>query len=227
MAVKFCGARTPQEVELLAEAGADLVGLWHGVPGGRADLPLGRLATLVETAHALPPLVPVLVTFLTDLAAVADVVARTKVRWVQLHGYQPPSFVRALKQASDVTVVKVLHVRAGECPELPLLPAYERAGADFLLFDAATEDGRIGSTGRQLDADVVLRLAERSSLPFMLAGGVSAANRADFAEVGAHPRFCGVDVDTAARDFRGNLSGQRMRAIALAWRLSCAQGVRA
>ncbi|MFD8816870.1 hypothetical protein ACFV23_36635, partial [Streptomyces sp. NPDC059627] len=34
MIVKFCGATTAAEVREMAAAGADLVGLWHGVPGG-------------------------------------------------------------------------------------------------------------------------------------------------------------------------------------------------
>lgn len=221
MAVKFCGATTPQEVELLAEAGADLVGLWHGVTRGRTDLSLSQLTALTQAAHAIPPLVPVLVTFLSEVNTLREVVERAKLTWVQLHGYQPPSFVRAIKEVTDVTVIKVLHVRAAQCPERPLIPAYERAGADFFLFDAMTEDGRIGSTGRQLDADVVLRLVGRVSRPFMLAGGISADNRADFHQVAAHPRFCGVDVDTAARDFRGRLSPHRIGSISRAWRVAC------
>jgi phosphoribosylanthranilate isomerase len=225
MAVKFCGARTPQEIEMLAESGADLVGLWHGVPDGKADLSLDRLANLVEVAHATPPLVPVLVTLLNDRPELVEVVDRTKVRWVQLHGYQPPSFVRDLKRATGATVVKVLHVRLGECLERMLIPAYERAGTDYFLFDATTADGRVGSTGRQLDPSVVLRLASELTKPFMLAGGISAHSRPDFADVSTHPNFCGVDVDTAARDFRGNLSRHRIEAISEAWRITCGEQV--
>ena len=36
--LKVCGARTLADIELLAAAGADYVGLWHGVPGGHAEL---------------------------------------------------------------------------------------------------------------------------------------------------------------------------------------------
>jgi phosphoribosylanthranilate isomerase len=224
VAVKFCGATTAREIDTLADAGVDLVGLWHGVAGGKANLSLPALAALVRVARANPPLVPVLVTFLGEADTLRDVVDGTNVDFVQLHGYQPPSLIRALKRARDVTVIKVLHVRAGECAEQALIPAYERAGTDFFLFDAATADGRIGSTGHQLDTDVVLRLVARMSRPFMLAGGISWDNRAAFDRIAAHARFCGVDVDTAARDHGGQLNQQRIEAIARAWRITCEQG---
>ncbi|GAB2713727.1 hypothetical protein [Kitasatospora kifunensis] len=76
------------------------------------------------------------------------------VRRVQLHAYQPPALVRTLRTAigPEVTLVKVLHLREGRCLEGPPVPAYGRAGTDPFLLDAVTEDGRIGSTGRQAGA---------------------------------------------------------------------------
>ena len=68
--------------------------------------------------------------------------------WVQLHGYQTPGFVRAVKGiAPEVRVIKVLHVRGGACIEERLIGGYEKAGVDVFLFDAVAEDGRVGSTG--------------------------------------------------------------------------------
>ncbi len=224
MLIKFCGARTPAEVDVLAAAGADLVGLWHGVPGGRADLSLPRLCALAEAAHARPPLAPVLVTLRDKVAAVRAAVGCAAVSWVQLHGYQPPSFVRALKESTDATVIKVLHVRAGDCPERALIPAYERAGTDLFLFDSTTADGRVGSTGRRLEETTLLDLVERMSRPFLLAGGITADNRHEFGELTEHPGFRGVDVDSAARDEGGGFSPQRVEAISRTWRVARERG---
>ena len=81
--------------------------------------------------------------------------------WVQLHAYQTPGLVRAVKGISpDVRVIKVLHVRGGECIEERLIGAYEKAGVDVFLFDAVSEDGRVGSTGQTLDPELVASLAE-------------------------------------------------------------------
>ena len=38
--VKVCGITEPSEIDLLAGQPVDFVGLWYGVPGGPADLPL-------------------------------------------------------------------------------------------------------------------------------------------------------------------------------------------
>lgn len=215
--LKVCGATAPGDVDALAEAGAHLVGLWHGVPGGHAELPLDRLSALADHARRRG-IEPVLVTFLDDADTLGAVVTATGVRWVQLHAYQPPGLIRALKQrAHELTVVKVLHVVGTRCLELRFLGAYERAGADVILVDRATEDGQVGSTGAAVPLRAAEDVAERTTRPFLLAGGVTAATRATYASLARHPRFRGIDVDTAARDDAGRFCPTRVRAIGRAW----------
>ncbi|MGH3683784.1 MAG: phosphoribosylanthranilate isomerase [Pseudonocardiaceae bacterium] len=221
--LKVCGATTRDDVELLAKAGADLVGVWHGVPGGHANLASEELAGLATAARATRRIQPVLVTFTSDVDALCDIVERTGIRWVQLHAYQMPAMVRALRVAlrGELTIVKVLHVRAGTCLERPLIRAYERAGTDLFLFDNVAQDGRIGSTGQQLRGSDVLDLLPALSRPFLLAGGISAGNRAEYEAVVRHPQFFGIDVDTAARDDRGCLESANVSDIARGWRTAC------
>ena len=71
----------------------------------------------------------------------------------------------------------MLHVKGGECVEAPLIGAYEKAGVDVFLFDVVSDDGRVGSTGQAIDPAVVAPLADKLTRPFLLAGGISAANR--------------------------------------------------
>ncbi|WP_433340399.1 N-(5'-phosphoribosyl)anthranilate isomerase [Streptomyces sp. CA-253872] len=220
MIVKFCGATTEAEVTGMAAAGADLVGLWHGVPGGRAELTAARLADLAALALADGRLRPVLVTFSSDTRALLAAVAAARVPCVQLHGFQPPGTVRALRRAGPpaLEIVKVLHLRDGVCLEERLTGSYERAGADSFLVDTVTADGRLGSTAEPLTDAAVTALAERTGLPFLLAGGLHAGNAQDFAGARAHPRFLGIDVDSAARGADGLLRAGRARAVARAWR---------
>ncbi|MFF0885099.1 N-(5'-phosphoribosyl)anthranilate isomerase [Streptomyces sp. NPDC003456] len=220
MLVKFCGATTGAEVRGVAAAGADLVGLWHGVPGGPADLSARRLAELAAEARATGRLEAVLVTFGSDAGALAPLTGGAGPSWVQLHGYQPPATVRALRALvpDDVRIVKVLHVRGGRCVEAPLIGAYERAGTDCFLLDAVTAGGRVGSTAVSLDADTVTALADRMARPFLLAGGLRADNRDRFAAAVAHPRFLGIDVDSAARGGDGLLDPAGAAAVTRAWR---------
>lgn len=217
--VKVCGITEPAEIDVLASRDVDLVGLWYGVPDGPADLPLSEWRELGAAAAATDHLAPVLVTFLKDADKLREALEGSGVHWVQLHGYQTPGVVRAVKEISpDIRVLKVLHVRGDDCVEAPLIGSYEKAGVDVFLFDAVAKDGRVGSTGETLDPAVVASLAEQISRPFLLAGGLSDDNRDEYAELTRHPHFMGIDVDTNARGADGKVSGERVEAIVDAWR---------
>lgn len=218
--VKVCGIVDPAELDTLAAHGVDLVGLWLAVPGGPHDLPLERwrvLACRATETDGGPA--PVLVTFAKDPEVLREALEAAPVQWIQLHGYPTPGAVRKVKAlGDDVHVIKVLHIRGGECVEASLIGSYEKAGVDVFLFDVVTEDGRVGSTGVALDPQVVAPLLERITRPFLLAGGISEANRGDYAALAAHPLFLGVDVDTNARDSGGAISAERVAAISRAWK---------
>ncbi|MEV7559752.1 N-(5'-phosphoribosyl)anthranilate isomerase [Streptomyces sp. NPDC048331] len=219
MLVKFCGATSTVEVHRVADSGADLVGLWYRVPGGPAELELDRL-TVLSAAARDRGLAPVLVTFASDTALLLEAVAAAGTPWIQLHGYQSPAVVRALRTQGPpgLRIAKVLHLKDGECAERGLTGAYERAGADCFLYDAVAADGRIGSTAQALDDTDVTALADRTTLPFLLAGGLRVDNRDAFAGARAHPRFLGIDVDSAARDHAGRLNAERAAAVTRSWR---------
>jgi phosphoribosylanthranilate isomerase len=215
--VKVCGVVDDAELEILAAAGVDLVGLWYGVPGGPHDLPLDRWARLAAAAVQTPA--AVLVTFAKDADLLADALTAAGAGWIQLHGYQSPGLVRKLKaRAPDVKVLKVLHVKGGECQEGSLVGAYEKAGADAFLLDVVADDGRVGSTGLALDPAVAGAVTAGLNLPFLIAGGISEANRDRYAGLTEHPRFMGIDVDTNARGADGRISAARVDAITHAWR---------
>jgi phosphoribosylanthranilate isomerase len=217
--VKVCGVTEPAEIDVLAGQGVDFAGLWYGVPGGPADLPLETWRGFGAAAAATGQLAPVLVTFLKDADAVREALDGSPVHWVQLHGYQTPGFVRAVKAiAPEVRVIKVLHVRGGSCVEERLIGGYEKAGVDLFLFDAVAEDGRVGSTGLTLDPQDVAPLADTLTKPFLLAGGISADNREQFATLTSHSRYLGIDVDTNARGADGKLSAEKVGAICGAWK---------
>ncbi|MGH3910916.1 MAG: phosphoribosylanthranilate isomerase [Pseudonocardiaceae bacterium] len=225
MHIKICGATHPSDVDLLAGLGIDLIGLWHGVPHGHADLSMDQLSGLAETARVSAAAHPVLVTLLDDIDTIRRAVLESGVGWVQLHGYQHPALVRAVKAAGPpgLTVVKVLHVQDGGCVERTLIKSYERAGVDFFLLDAMSEDGRIGSTAQRLNCSVAADLVGRMSRPFFLAGGISAENRCDYEELTRHPRFFGIDVDTNARGANGEFHPHRIEAIQQRWHTGAEQ----
>ena len=168
---------------------------------------------------------PVLVTFLNEARKLSDVIARSGVEWVELHGFQPPSVVSELRAAfgAGLRIIKVLHVLGQRCLEGSLSKAYERAGASFILFDAATPDGRLGSSGQLLDSGLVCALADGLTVPFLIAGGISALSLEHHRPAMTHPRFSGIDIDTAARDERGKICGAKLAALSRSCEVFCGE----
>ena len=78
-----------------------------------------------------------------------------------------------------------------------------------------------GSTGQQLRGSDVIDLVPALTRPFLLAGGISAHNRADYESVVEHPQFFGIDVDTAARDDRGRFESASVTDLTRGWRTAC------
>jgi phosphoribosylanthranilate isomerase len=220
--MKVCGIVEAAEIDVLAAQGVDFVGLWWGVPGGPHDLDREGWRALAEAAAATEGLTPVLVTFAKDAEQLRETLEGSPVRWIQLHGYPTPGAIRKLKAirvgGHPINVIKVLHVRSGECVEASLIGSYEKAGVDVFLFDTVTEDGRVGSTGLSLDAEVVASLAGRLTRPFLLAGGISAENRDQYEKLAAHPLFLGIDVDTNARGADGKIGAENVEAISRVWK---------
>jgi len=223
--VKVCGITAPSEIDVLRANRVDFVGLWWGVPGGPHDLDRDRWAALARAAADTGVLAPVLVTFAKDPEELRATLATAPVQWIQLHGYPTPGAVRKVKAiGDDVRVIKVLHVRGGECVEASLISSYEKAGVDVFLFDVVTEDGRVGSTGQALDPAVVNPLLDKLTRPFLLAGGISDTNRAEYESLAAEDLFLGVDVDTNARDADGAISPARVGAITRVWKVKDGAG---
>lgn len=214
--LKVCGATAPDEAAAVAVR-ADLVGLWYGVEGGSRDLTGAQLTALADAVRTADRAEPVLVTFLHDAERIAAAAHAARVRWIQLHAYQPPAVVTALRaELPDAVLVKAVHVLDGACVERPFLTAYARAGADLLLVDAATRDGAVGSTGHRVPAEELETLLPALPLPFLLAGGLTEADAAGHA-VAAHPGFRGVDIDHAARGDGGPLDPALVAALDRAW----------
>lgn len=219
--VKVCGIVEPAEVDVLATHQIDFVGLWWGVPGGPHDLDRDRWRALAE-AVATRGRTPVLVTFAKDAEQLRETLEGSPARWVQLHGYPTPGTVRKVKAievgGDPIKVIKVLHVKDGECVEASLIGSYEKAGVDVFLFDVVSDDGRVGSTGQALDPAVVAPLLDKLTRPFLVAGGISADNRAQYEKLAAHPLFLGIDVDTNARAADGRIGADNVAAISRAWK---------
>jgi phosphoribosylanthranilate isomerase len=217
MLLKVCGATTTSDLDLLAAAGVDLIGLWWRVRGGRHSMTTDLLVDLVQHCRRSANVEPVVVTFSDDLHELACVRDRLSQATFQLHAYQPPRVVSELRSALPGSrIVKVLHVDDDGCLERRFIGAYERAGADAFLVDK-TSSGHVGSTGQSVDPDAIAALLDRSTVPFFVAGGLGDIVPRAFDGILSSGRVIGVDVDSRARDHRGRFDVVRIHRIRKAW----------
>ncbi|MFQ5537179.1 MAG: phosphoribosylanthranilate isomerase [Gemmatimonadota bacterium] len=201
LAVKICCMRNERELALAAAAGADFVGLVGPMPSGPGVLSLERAG---ELAAQMPgDVTAVLLTSGTDPEVIVAQVRATGVGAVQLVRHHSPAVRAALRRAlPDVILMQVLHVEGREA----LRAVREMTElADVLLLDSGRPAGgapELGGTGRRHDWEVSAEIVRRSTIPVMLAGGLTPES---VAEAVGRVRPWGVDVCSGLRDAEGAL----------------------
>ncbi|MFB6224161.1 MAG: phosphoribosylanthranilate isomerase [Haloarcula sp.] len=171
--VKICGVTNNDDRDAVVAAGADAVGVIHGVP---VDTPREVDA---ETATALvggvPPFVTsVLVTMPTTVQEAVKRVDSVEPDAVQVHDGLSPAELGALDRRITQNVVAVIEADA------PNIDEYA-AHADALLVDSVDADGG-GGTGETHDWEHTSDLVDSLDAPVVLAGGLTPENVADAVE---------------------------------------------
>ena len=193
--IKVCCIASEEEARLAIGRGASLVGLVSAMPSGPGPIAEERIA---EIAAGVPAgVTSVLLTCLTEPAAIAEQQARCGVRGVQLCDRLGPEALRDLRdRLPGVVLIQVVHVSGESSVE------EARAAApwvDAILLDSGRPDlavKELGGTGRVHDWEVSRRIRESVEAPIFLAGGLRSDNVAHaIAAVGPH----GVDVCTGVR----------------------------
>lgn len=201
MRVKICGIRNENELEAAAASGADAVGFLIGQVHPSSDFILpGTAARLVRR---LPPGVsPVIVTHLTEPDEILELVDRTGITTLQLHGGSTPEQVRAVRDALPpaAKLVVTLHLNS-ENDFVKALDFYSAADA-FLSDSFDEEKGKVGGTGKTHDWALVRRFREYSKLPVILAGGLCPDNVADAVRT-VQPYA--VDANSRLKNAEGNV----------------------
>jgi phosphoribosylanthranilate isomerase len=194
LTLKICGLSTRETLDAALEAGADMVGFVFFPPSPRhLGLAIARdLAGQVQ-GRALK----VALTVDADDATLADIVEALAPDMLQLHGHESVARVRDIKQRFGLPVMKVVAVETAA--DLASVPAYA-AVADRILFDARAPKHatRPGGLGAVFDWHVLEKLD--LAVPFMVSGGLNAANVADAVRL---TRACGVDISSGVERLPG------------------------
>jgi phosphoribosylanthranilate isomerase len=192
--VKICGLSTPATLDVALEAGADMVGFVFFPPSPR-HLDLARARELGARVRGRAGKVALTVD--ADDAALGNIVETLRPDLLQLHGRESVARIRDIKQKFGLPVMKAIGVETAA--DLASLPGYA-AVADRILFDARApkEATRPGGLGMPFDWHVLENL--RLEIPFMLSGGLNAANIEDAVRI---TRAGGVDVSSGVESAPG------------------------
>jgi len=197
MRVKICGIKNETELETAVNAGADAVGFLVGQRFPSQDFILPEKAARLTAL--LPPFVtPVLVTHLTEPQEILEIVEKTGILTIQLHGGSTPEQIAVLRKTfgSAAKLITVLHV--GQVPDEvnPPPAAFEVCSDAYLAdsFDPAT--GKVGGTGKTHNWQNSARIVKAVRRPVILAGGLNPDN---VAEAVRTVRPYAVDANSALR----------------------------
>ena len=203
--VKICGINTPEALRAAVEGGADYVGLNFYPPSPRS-VTLEQAAAL---AAAAPPGVGKVGVFVdVDDETIAGTLAAVGLDMLQLHGAESPARVSEIRARFGLPVMKVVKI-AGE-DDVAGAEGY-CAAAERLLFDAKPPKDMKGALpgGNALAFDWELLAGRSWPLPWMLSGGLEAANLAEAVRIsGARA----LDVSSGVEDKPGVKNPDKIRA---------------
>lgn len=183
MIVKVCGLRDPENIRAVDRLPVDLCGFIF-YPRSPRCVPGDELhADAVRNCRK--PAVGVFVDAQPrEMLCTAE---RFGLRWLQLHGDEPPETCAAFRQRG-YGIIKA--IRVATAADLAAARTYEGC-ADYLLFDTRC-DG-YGGSGRRFDWTVLD--AYTGGTPFLVSGGLD-ADCAEAVKRFAHPRFAGADLNS-------------------------------
>jgi len=168
--IKICGLREARHVQAAAAAGARYVGFvfFKKSPRDISVEDASRLAVLVP-----PGVAKVALTVNADDAALDAIVGAMPMDMLQLHGSESPERVAQVRARYRLPVMKAVGV--GDESDLPALDEYEDV-ADQILVDAKPPKNAALPGGNGLSFDWRLIAGRSWAKPWMLAGGLTAAN---------------------------------------------------
>jgi phosphoribosylanthranilate isomerase len=207
--VKICGLSTPETLDAALAAGADMVGFVFFPPSPRhVSLEVARDLGRQVKGRAKK----VALSVDADDALLANSIDALQPDILQLHGKETTARLRDIKQKFGLPVMKAIAVETRA--DLTALPGYADI-ADRILFDARAPKGatRPGGLGAAFDWHLLENLDLK--LPFMVSGGLNAANVAEAVRV---TRAGGVDISSGVERAPGQKDPEMIRAFVRAAR---------
>lgn len=203
--IKICGITSATDARVVADAGADAIGL-NFYAGSPRCVSAEQASQIVRDLPSEVLRVGVFVNARPN--EILALVERLQLDAVQLHGDEPPS---AIGELTDIPVIRAVRCsidRVNEC--LSHLERCQKTGRlpDALLIDADRR-GHYGGTGHRADPGVLEKIREKyEKINLLLAGGLTPDNVEE--AIGAeHPE--GVDTASGVESSPGKKCPVKVR----------------
>jgi phosphoribosylanthranilate isomerase len=200
--VKICGLSTRETLDVALQAGAEMVGFMF-FPASPRHLSLGAAEELGRQVRGRALKVAVSVD--ADDATLENIIEALGPDLLQLHGHESVARVRDIKSRFQLPVMKVIPV--AEKADLAGIAGHA-AIADRILFDtrAPKDASRPGGLGVPFDWRLLQGLDLK--IPFMVSGGLNAANVAEAVRVTGTG---GVDISSGVESAPGVKDPDKIR----------------
>lgn len=167
--IKICGVTQPDDIEVLNAHQVDMAGFvfYKKSPRHLSETLAPQLAALCR-----PDMMRVALLVDPSDDDIDNVLAAVSPHYIQLHGEETPERVAEIKYRSYASLIKAIPI--GEKADLARAQDYDGL-VDMFLFDAKpSADALPGGNGESFDWHALSTYEE--SLPYLLAGGLSADN---------------------------------------------------
>ena len=170
--IKICGLKTLADIEFVNRYQPDYIGF---VFAKTRRFVTDQQAS--DMRRSLDRRIQAVGVFVNEpLTHVIDLCDSGVINVVQLHGGEPETYIRELKQKTNIPVIKAVRVQSVE--QVTKQMSQE---ADYMLYDTYKE-GEPGGTGERFSLEILkesflwLREKGQSIKPYFLAGGLDCGN---------------------------------------------------
>jgi len=179
--IKVCGITTAEDALMVAEAGADYVGVIVGIDESPRRVTLSQARTIREQS-----LLPVVLLFRDKKEEqIEEAVALLAPHAVQLQGEEYTVLAARLAGRLPCEIWKAVHLppegvgRSEVSRQIRNALSMEEAGVSAILVDTVVSEGetrRYGGTGQVSDWRLARRVVDAVAVPAFLAGGINPEN---------------------------------------------------
>lgn len=172
MHVKICGLSTAATVDATVNAGASYIGFVFFPKSPRYV----TVAKVVELAPRIPTEIRKVALTVNASDAELENILKAPIDMLQLHGAESPARVAEVKARFGLPVMKAIGV--ADESDLALIDAYSGVADQLLVDTKPPKDGALPG-GNGVPFDWRLIAGREWSVPWMLAGGLTAENVAE------------------------------------------------